>query len=83
MSKNQHCENLQNYFLQSDWDEMAKNPGVLKKCMTLSNRLALLGLLNPDEQTSVAAVAIAYVADPQRPHGRASDQPNEGSLHRP
>lgn len=61
MSKNQHCENLQNYFLQSDWDEMAKNPGVLKKCMTLSNRLALLGLLNPDEQTSVAAVAIALL----------------------
>ena len=62
VSKNQHCENLQNYFLQSDWDEMAQNPGVLKKCMTMSNRLALLGLLNPDEQTSVAAVAIAYVA---------------------
>ena len=59
--QNQHCENLPNYFLQSDWDEMAKNPGILKKCMTMSNRMALLGLLNPDEPTSVAVVAIAYV----------------------
>eukprot|EP00435_Cladocopium_sp_Y103_P010332 s5323_g2.t1 len=60
-SKNQHCENLENYFLQSDWDEMTQNHGIFKKCLTLANRMALLGLLNPNESTSVAVVAIAYV----------------------
>eukprot|EP00438_Fugacium_kawagutii_P009737 Skav210509 [mRNA] locus=scaffold601:541301:542722:+ [translate_table: standard] len=60
--KTQLCENLPNYFLKSDWDNMAADAGVLKKCLIMANRMAVLGLLNPDEPTAVAVVAIAYVA---------------------
>ena len=67
--KTQHCENLQNYFLKSDWDEMAADPGILKKCMVMGNRMAHLGLVNPDEQTSVAVGGHCLCGRPQRPHG--------------
>ena len=65
--KTQHCENLPNYFLKGDWDEMAGAQGILKKCLSMAKRMALLGMLSPDESTCVAVVAIAYVVNHQGP----------------
>ena len=65
--KTQHCQNLQNYFLENEWKALLEEKPLLQKVSLIAKRMAMIGLKSPNEPTAVAGVAIAFLASHKGP----------------